>query len=462
MTLDALALRVLMPSFAGTTAPRDLLRLLDGGLAGVCLFGANAHDGRTRVAELSQDIRSVAPEALIAVDEEGGDVTRLHVRKGSPALGALALGTADDLELTQAVGRAIGLDLADLGINLCLGPVADVNSRADNPVIGTRSFGATAPKVASHVAAWTTGLQSAGVAGCAKHFPGHGDTAEDSHLETPVLGVSAGMLAARDLAPFVAAIQAGVATVMTAHVVVSAIDRTVPATFSPSVLSVLRDQLGFRGAIVSDALDMAGASRTRGLPEAAVLAMVAGVDLLCLGPRADAAMVREVQLALVEAVRTGRLSENRLVIAASYIDGVAVRPTTGPSLDPLTLALAAAKSVTVSGTIPNLTGARSVRVDGDSPEVLQSSPWGLAADVVITPGQTALPEGPLVIQVRDAHRQPDVMTTLASARRDSVVVEWGWPAARAENAPATINARGWSQPGANAVANLLKSAGWER
>ena len=144
---------------------------------------------------------------------------------GSPVLGPLALGAADDLALTRAVGRAIGLELAAVGITLDLGPVADVNSNADNPVIGTRSFGSSAPDGRRRTSPrGPLGLQSAGVAACAKHFPGHGDTAEDSHLALPVLDVDLATLAARELVPFVAAVEAGTAAVMTSHVVVPALD----------------------------------------------------------------------------------------------------------------------------------------------------------------------------------------------------------------------------------------------
>src|SRR3954468_4845743 len=187
MSIESSALRVLLPAFSGTTVPDDVLRLLEEGLGGLCLFGSNTADGPDTVAAYAARVRSVSPGAVLAVDEEGGDVTRLPVADGSPVLGPLALGAADDLVLTRAVGRAIGLELAAVGIDLDLGPVADVNSNADNPVIGTRSFGSAASEAAVHVAAWTLGLQSAGVAACAKHFPGHGDTAEDSHLALPVL-----------------------------------------------------------------------------------------------------------------------------------------------------------------------------------------------------------------------------------------------------------------------------------
>ncbi|WP_028651649.1 glycoside hydrolase family 3 N-terminal domain-containing protein [Nocardioides halotolerans] len=463
-TLESLALAVLLPSFDGTTVPDDVLALLEEGLGGLCLFGSNTADGPDAVAAYSERVRSVAPRAVVAVDEEGGDVTRLHVSDGSPVLGPLALGTADDLALTRAVGRAIGLELAAVGITLDLGPVADVNSNPDNPVIGTRSFGSSAPEVAAHVAAWTRGLQSAGVAACAKHFPGHGDTAEDSHLALPVLDADLATLTARELAPFAAAVEAGVAAVMTSHVVVPALDPALPATLSKSVLGLLRDRLGFRGVVVTDALDMAGASAGRGIPEAAVLSIAAGADLLCLGTGNSVAQVRAIQAALVDAVRSGRLPEHRLAAAADAVGGLtgsAARALVDSRGISEALAAGAARSVTTYGDLPSLSGARVVRVDSAGTIAIGSAPWGLPADAVVAPGATDLPDGPLVVQVRDAHRQPEVLATLAAAPPGTVVVEWGWPGRRADGHP-TIEARGWSRPGATAVTEILRQAGWEQ
>jgi beta-N-acetylhexosaminidase len=467
MSIASLALRVLLPSFAGTSVAPDVLGLLEEGLGGLCLFGSNTADGAEAVAAYTASVRAVSPGAVVAVDEEGGDVTRLHVPDGSPVLGPLALGAADDLELTLAVGRAIGLELASVGITMDLGPIADVNSNPDNPVIGTRSFGPSAPEVAAHVSAWTRGLQSAGVAACAKHFPGHGDTAEDSHLSLPVLGVGLSVLAERELLPFVAAVEAGVAAVMTSHVVVPALDPALPATLSAPILGLLRDRLGFRGAIVSDALDMAGASAFRGIPEAAVLSIAAGADLLCIGADNSVDQVRAIQAALVDAVRSGRLAEERLAEAASAAsrlsDSSARRPVEPGEAAQTNrmVAKGAARSVTVTGALPPLAGARVVRVDSAGTIAIGAAPWGLPADVVVAPGATELPDGPLVLQVRDAHRQPDVRDTLAALGPGSVVVEWGWPGPGAPGLP-TIDARGWSRPGAVAVTEILRRAGWDQ
>ncbi|NYJ00173.1 beta-N-acetylhexosaminidase [Nocardioides thalensis] len=468
--LEELALRVLLPSFRGPSLPGGWADLLGEGLGGVCLFGSNLTGRVEDVAGLVAAVRGARADALVGIDEEGGDVTRLHVADGSPVLGAAALGAVDDLSLTEAAGGVVGAELAAVGIDLDLGPVADVNSNAANPVIGTRSFGSSAGVVGRHVAAWLTGLQAQGVAACVKHFPGHGDTAQDSHLALPVVEAERSVLDGRELLPFLAAVEAGAAAVMTSHIVVPAIDPTLPATFSRPVLSVLRDDLGFSGAIVSDALDMAGASAERGIPEAAVLALAAGCDLLCIGPDKDASLVREVQAAVVAAVREGRLPEARLVEAAARVG--AVRRFRGSALERLApqppdasiFTDAARQAFLVEGELGDLRGARVVSIGTPANIAVGEGPWGLEPDLLLAPGEP-LPEGPLVVQVRDAHRYPDVTDTLAGLRAPSVVVEWGWPGPRTgwrESGVARICTRGFSRPAAAAVVRLLGEAGWTR
>ncbi|MDQ1714565.1 MAG: beta-N-acetylhexosaminidase, partial [Frankiaceae bacterium] len=165
----------LLPPFVGLTAPDWVLRRLEGGMRGVTLFGRNI-ESRQQVAALTAQLRAARSDVLIAIDEEGGDVTRLEYHVGSSYPGNYALGVIDDLDLTRAVAASIGADLAMVGINFDLAPVADVNSNPLNPVIGVRSFGSDAALVGRHVAAYVEGLQSHGVIACAKHFPGHGDT----------------------------------------------------------------------------------------------------------------------------------------------------------------------------------------------------------------------------------------------------------------------------------------------
>ena len=160
---------VLQMGFDGTTAPAWMLRALSAGeLGGAALFFRNLR-APEQIAALCAELRAANPEVLITVDEEGGDVTRLEVTEGSSYPGNLALGKADDVALTEAVGRSIGRDLAELGINFDYAPCVDVNANPDNPVIGTRSFGSESELVARHSAAYVRGLQSQGVVGCAKH-----------------------------------------------------------------------------------------------------------------------------------------------------------------------------------------------------------------------------------------------------------------------------------------------------
>jgi beta-N-acetylhexosaminidase len=462
-SVEELALRVQLPAFPGTTFAPDVLELLSAGLGGVCLFGSNTAGGAEVTARLTAAVHEASPRAVVAIDEEGGDVTRLHARSGSPVLGAAALGAADDLDLTRDTGHLVGLDLTAAGIDLDLAPVADVNSNADNPVIGTRSFGTDARRTADHVVAWLEGLQETGVSGCAKHFPGHGDTSHDSHLALPSLDASLDLLAERELVPFAAAVDAGVAAVMTSHLLVTAVDPSLPATLSPNVLALLRERLGFTGAIVTDALDMVGASRGRGIPEAAVLSLVAGADLLCLGADKDVALVREVQAAIVTAVTSGRLPEARLAEAATQVDALLRSP--GQLRTTSTDQLAGARrAVTVDGVLPDLRGAQVVSIIASRNIAAGDAAWGLPADVCLEPGQDRqLDGGPLVVQVRDAHRNPGtgaLLRALGSGRR-VVVVEWGWPGPY-DGGAARICTRGSSLPSVSAVRDLLRSAGWDR
>ena len=464
MSLEAAALRVILSSFPGSELPDDIAELLAEGLGGVCLFGSNTTGGVAGVAALTESIRAAGPLALVAVDEEGGDVSRLHPGH-SPVLGAAALGAVDDLALTRAAGRAVGLDLAAAGIDLDLGPVADVNSQPDNPVIGIRSFGTDPQRVAAHVTAWVEGLQSTGTRACLKHFPGHGDTRADSHLELPTVDADLDTLLGRELVPFRVSTQAGVASVMTSHIVVPAVDPTIPATLSLPVTAMLRDDLGFEGALVTDALDMAGASAGRGIPEAAVLALLAGSDLLCLGADKDVDLVRAVQTAIVEAVRSGRLPEKCLVEAGERAGRL--RRTTGlaeAAPEPRLQESGARRALRIEGSLPALAGARVVTVATVPNIAVGEVPWGLAPDLVIQPhAKASLPHGvPLVLQVRDAHRHPhttDLLSRIERSGAPAVVVEWGWPGERHTALP-RICTFGSSEPMRVVVAELLAQQGW--
>ncbi len=326
--LIRLANGVLWPGFLGTRAPEWLLDELRDGLAGVVYFGQNIGDG---IQDLSREIHGANPDALIGIDEEGGNVTRLESASGSTLPGAAQLGVLDDVRATEATGAELARRVADVGGDVVLGPVADVNTDPRNPVIGVRSFGADEALVSRHVAAAIHGLQGGGVAACVKHFPGHGDTHLDSHHALPVLTLDVEEIERVHLEPFRAAVRAGVLSIMTAHIVVPAWGAE-PATLNPRILGMLRDW-GFDGAIVSDALDMAAIRETVGIGGGAAQALAAGVDLLCIGNptnRGDAAApdqdrrdFLDARDGILAAVADGSLSRGRLVDAASRVAALA-------------------------------------------------------------------------------------------------------------------------------------------
>ncbi|RST22220.1 glycoside hydrolase family 3 protein, partial [Streptomyces sp. WAC04770] len=322
LTRDALA--VLQPGFTGTTAPDWLLRRVGEGLTSVGLFGRNI-ESPEQLAALTARLRSERDDVLVAIDEEGGDVTRLEVNEGSSFPGNFALGSIDDTDLTRAVAHELGRRLAACGVNLNWAPSADVNSNPGNPVIGVRSFGADTALVARHTAAYVEGLQAAGVAACTKHFPGHGDTAVDSHLAMPRIDVDLDTLHARELLPFRAAIAAGSKSVMSAHILLPALDPDRPATLSPQILTgLLRQELGYDGLIVTDGVEMEAISKTYGIERGSVLAIAAGADAICVGGGlADEETVVALRDALVAAVRSGELPEERLADAAARVRALA-------------------------------------------------------------------------------------------------------------------------------------------
>ena len=246
--------------FEGRQLPPTLeADLRAGRVGGVVLFARNFdRDDPDQPRRLCDRIVAAAPPdapTVLAIDQEGGRVQRLRAPWTEfPPL--RALGQLDHLATTAAVARAIARELLDLRITLDFAPVVDVDTNPANPVIGDRSFGREAEPVGRHAAAFIAALQAEGVAACAKHFPGHGDTELDSHLALPVLPHELERLRRVELPPFANAIAAGVATIMSAHVLFPRLDRERPATLSPDVLGLLRADLGFEGLVFSDDLEM--------------------------------------------------------------------------------------------------------------------------------------------------------------------------------------------------------------
>ncbi|MEV8090183.1 glycoside hydrolase family 3 protein [Streptomyces nigra] len=456
-TLTRDALTVLQPGFTGTTAPDWLLRRLGEGLASVGLFGRNIASPE-QLAALTAQLRAERDDVLVAIDEEGGDVTRLEVRTGSSFPGNHALGAVDDVDLTRQVAAELGRRLAACGVNLNWAPSADVNSNPANPVIGVRSFGADTALAARHTAAYVTGLQSAGVAACTKHFPGHGDTAVDSHHALPRIDADASVLTERELAPFRAAIAAGTRAVMSAHILVPALDPDRPATLSHGILTeLLRGELGYTGLIVTDGMEMQAIAATYGIERGSVLAIAAGADAICVGGGlADDETVRRLRDALVTAVRAGDLPEARLAEAAERVRELA-RWTTATTADAAEarpdIGLVAARRalrLTGAGSFTPLTGAPYVAAFTPVANIAvgDETPWGVAAELdrllpgTRTGGHTGEDAGRealaaaggrrLVAVVRDEHRHPwmaAALDDLLTARPDTIVVEMGVPQA---------------------------------
>lgn len=458
-TLTRDALTVLQPGFVGTSAPDWLLRRIGEGLASVGLFGRNIASPE-QLAALTAQLRAERDDVLVAIDEEGGDVTRLEVRSGSSFPGNHALGAVDDTGLTRDVAAELGRRLAACGVNLNWAPSADVNSNPDNPVIGVRSFGSDPLLVARHTAAYVEGLQSAGVAACTKHFPGHGDTAVDSHHDVPRIGVDPEVLRARDLAPFRAAIAAGTRAVMSAHILVPSLDAEYPATLSHRILTgVLREELGYDGLIVTDGMEMQAIAATYGIERGSVLAIAAGADAICVGGGlADDETVLRLRDALVGAVRAGELSEERLADAATRVralahwtsvSGAADRSGGAPGTEIGLVAARRALTVTrgESYAAP-LTEAPYVAAFTPMANIAvgDETPWGVAAELArLLPGTetgsfTGADAGALALAeagerrivavVRDAHRHAwmaESLTTLLTARPDTIVIEMGVP-----------------------------------
>ncbi|MDQ7859032.1 MAG: glycoside hydrolase family 3 N-terminal domain-containing protein [Armatimonadota bacterium] len=358
------AARLCLVDFPGRSPTARVERLIaDDHLAGVVLFRKNVAGG-PQVAALTAALRRVAHGARaslpwIAIDHEGGAVDRFapddadrtdagrgarqHAsddasRDDSASGGeprptrlpsAMALGAAGDPELAHAAGGVAGRELRALGINLNFAPVMDVNTDPANPIIGARAFGDAPPLVTAMGVAYLRGLQAEGVAATAKHFPGHGGVAVDSHVALPVVADARDRLEAVALPPFRAAVRAAVAAVMTAHVVVPALDPTGrPATMSAPVLTeLLRTGWGYSGLVCSDALGMRAVTDHTGPGEAAVAAVAAGCDLLlALGPDA---MQDEILDGLARAVERGALPAARVAEALARVEAAAARWVAG-------------------------------------------------------------------------------------------------------------------------------------
>lgn len=302
------ARELLVVGYEGTAVPDELLdTVAHEGIGGVILFARNLGtlaETAAAVAALGK-AAPPGPPLIVTLDQEGGRVQRLKDPPFTRWPPMRRVGTRGDEGLTEQVGQALGEELRAIGFNVDLAPVLDVDTNPKNPVIGDRAFSSDPAETARQGLAFWRGLESAGVRGCGKHFPGHGDTSQDSHLELPRLDAPWERLEKVELVPFAAAAQAGVPMIMTAHVVFSAVD-TRPATLSPAwIQGVLRQRLGFTGVVVSDDLDMQAVANHFSIEEVIREGLAAGVDLFlaCRNPERQ----RVAAAALDEAARDARL-----------------------------------------------------------------------------------------------------------------------------------------------------------
>lgn len=294
---------------------------LDLGVGGFIIFGGDVESVRRLTTDL---LRRAARPLLLASDLERGAGQQVVGLTEFPPPAALA--SLGDAAVIRWAGSVTAQEARAVGINWVFAPVADLDVRPDNPIVQTRAFGDDPQRVASYVRSWIEGCQSAGALACAKHYPGHGRTAVDSHIDLPVVEASAEVLRASDLVPFQVAVDCGVASIMTGHVAYPSLDASgLPATLSKPLLDELRGPLGFEGLVVSDALIMDGALQGRRESDAAVEAVRAGVDLL-LYPKDP----RRVKEALEQAVGSGVLERPRLAEALSRYEH-ALEAATGPT-----------------------------------------------------------------------------------------------------------------------------------
>jgi beta-N-acetylhexosaminidase len=294
--------QLVVGGFGGTSLPPAFARALrERRRGGAILFKPNVEGGLAQVAALTRELHAAMPEApLVGIDQEGGRVTRLRgdVLDVPPMRTVAAWG---DVALAERIAAVVGAELASLGFTIDFAPVLDVNTCAGNPVIGDRAFGDDAATCARFGVAWIRGLQQSGLLACGKHFPGHGDTSKDSHLDLPQVVQPLQRIEQVELRPFREAVAAGVASLMTAHVVYSAIDSERPATLSPSACTDLRGRIGFGGMLFSDDLEMKAIADRWSIEEASVQAVAAGCDalLVCRSDekqeRAVGALVKEAE-----------------------------------------------------------------------------------------------------------------------------------------------------------------------
>jgi beta-N-acetylhexosaminidase len=343
--LERLAARMIGMGFSGTSVTPETDALIKRGVRSVIFFSRNVESAQ-QFSDLAADVKSRTRDPLLTcVDQEGGRVMRL--REPFTIIPPMrAVGQADDETIAYALGKILAVELRAINIDQDLAPVLDVDTNPDNPVIGPRSLGRSPQLVARLGVALIKGLQDHGVAACGKHFPGHGDTSQDSHHHLPTLSHDMDRMNQVELPPFKAAIAAKVASIMTSHVIFTPLDEKYPATLSKAVLDgILRKQLGYDGVVMSDDMQMKAIADNYGFDDAMVRGAQAGVDLFWVCHSAE--LQNRAIDCLIKAVQRGDLSQSRLVEANNRLDALFSQYVRPPRLGaiPATVGSAEHKSV---------------------------------------------------------------------------------------------------------------------
>ena len=328
--LETQAARLFTVGFYGKASTGDLEKLIARGVGGGIFFARNV-GLPAEVVDTTGSIKRLAARPLfVALDQEGGQVSRL--KQGFTEVPPMrAVGVTGSTALAREVGALIGREVRAVGFDMNYAPVLDVDTNPANPIIAARSFGRTPELVCEMGVALTAGLESVGVAACGKHFPGHGDTSQDSHLELPRLPHSLERLEQVELKPFAAAVKAGIPSIMTAHVIFEPLDSVYPATMSRAVLhGLLREKMGYDGMIVTDDIEMRAIADNYGVVDTVVRGLNAGVDHFLCCHTADVA--HQAIEAVIHAVENGTVSRETLATANRRIESFTQRYAR-PALD---------------------------------------------------------------------------------------------------------------------------------
>jgi len=437
---DRLILSTFSPGFGGPVVPEWIKPWLENGLGSVTLFASNTPS--FEVAErLISELRSYNPELLIAIDEEGGDVTRLFVREGSRYPTPALLGQCDNEDLTFRSFSSMGSILKKLGVDITYAPVADVVAYEDNPIVGVRSFGMSTEVVDRHVIKAIQGLQNSGVGACVKHFPGHGAVSEDSHHDLPRITLSLNDYEEKHIKPFKDAIAAGVSAVMIGHLIAECLDSELPASISPTVLQkYLRGTLNFEGLIVTDALDMGAIGGPTKIHEAALKALSAGADLLCFSGMGDQSQFVANSFNWIQsAISRNELSVDSLYESSERIKNWRTRSGINESRDENINFKELIPGFEISGDIELNSEAVNLVEIGTKPTIAAGDvSWGMhkelrsvgiACDIHASDAEN-LSSKKLVVAFRDAYRDAPLLATLNRLNHrfpDAIFIDMGWP-----------------------------------